>query len=95
MEDRMTPHSPNHAGLVFGSLLAAWHLIWAILVAAGWAQPLIDFIFRIHFLKPAYTVEAFELRLAVMLIVITFGVGYVIGAALIGLWNTCISVSRT
>lgn len=34
-----------------GALSGPWHALWAGLVASGWTQPLIDFIFRLHFLS--------------------------------------------
>lgn len=43
--NRANPHS---FGLVFGTLLAAWHALWSLLVWLGPAQPLIDLIFRLH-----------------------------------------------
>ncbi len=78
---------PSRAALVFGSLAGGWHLLWSLLVALHWAQPLIDFIFWIHFIKPVYVVEGFGLGRALILIAVTStiggGVGYFFGL----LWN--------
>jgi len=49
----MTHLGPQKSGLVRGSLVGGWHLLWAIIVAAGWGQALIYFIFWMHFLKPS------------------------------------------
>ena len=74
-------------GLVVGSLLGAWHFCWAVLVALGWAQPLLNFVFWIHFLNPVYTVGSFHVGIAALLIVVTSAIGYVIGSVLGALWN--------
>jgi hypothetical protein len=79
--------NPNGAGLVLGALLGGWHLTWAALVAVGLAQPLIDFLFWIHFIKPVYVVEPFEIGRAVILVLITAAIGYVVGLAFALLWN--------
>ena len=40
---------PQKSGLVLGALVGGWHLLWAIIVAAGWGQAFIDFILWMHF----------------------------------------------
>jgi hypothetical protein len=77
----------NKAGLVLGSFIGLIHLIWSILVAAGWAQPLADFIYGMHFLNNPFHVKQFEIVTAVELVVITFVVGYVAGNVLALLWQ--------
>ena len=79
--------SPNKAALVFAILLGGWHLLWSVVVAAGWAQPLINFIFWIHFIRPVYVVENFNIGIALLLIAVTAAIGYAIGWSLAMLWN--------
>ncbi len=77
----------NKAGLVLGALFGGWHLLWSLLVASGWAQPLIDFIFWVHFIKPIYVIQPFSILLALTLVVVTAIIGYVIGSIFAMLWN--------
>jgi hypothetical protein len=83
----MNQISPNKAALAVGALFGAWHLAWSLLVALGVAQPLIDFLFWIHFIKPVYVIEPFEIGRAVILIAVTVAIGYVIGLFFAILWN--------
>jgi hypothetical protein len=75
------------AGLVLGVIFGGWHLCWSLLVALRWAQPVVDFVFWIHFIKPIYVVEPFEVGRAVILIAVTAAVGFVIGSVFALVWN--------
>lgn len=77
----------NKAGLVFGALLGGWHLSWAILVAIGWAQTLIDFVFWLHFIKPVYVIEPFSIGRAIGLVAFTAAMGFAIGWLFALVWN--------
>jgi hypothetical protein len=79
--------NPMRAGWVLGALLGLWHLGWAALVAVGWAQAVVDFVFWMHFMKPAFTVEGFDPLAALTLITATTAVGFLLGATLGALWN--------
>ncbi|MGA8692016.1 MAG: hypothetical protein WB662_19485 [Methyloceanibacter sp.] len=78
---------PNRADLVLGVLLGGWHSIWSLLVALGLAQPLIDFVFWIHFIKPVYVIEPFAIGRVAILVLVTASIGYVSGFAFAMLWN--------
>ena len=78
---------PNKVGLVFAASLAAWHVCWALLVLAGWAQPLIDFVFWAHMIQPVYVIKAFDPKAALILIAFTFISGYAFGLVGAVLWN--------
>jgi hypothetical protein len=71
----------GRAGLILGVLLGGLHLPWALLVASGWAQPLMDFIFWLHFIKPIYVIEGFAPLRAASLVLLTGTIGYAIGGA--------------
>jgi len=78
---------PDRTALILAILLGSWHLVWALLVAAGWAQPLIDFIFWIHFIQPVYAIQKFNIGIALLLVGITAAIGYVIGWIFAVFWN--------
>ena len=77
----------NNAGLILGTFLGTLHLIWAILVATGIAQPLMDFVFKLHFLNNPHRVGQFEIVTALELILVTFIIGYIAGWFLSFLWE--------
>ena len=74
-------------GLVLGAVVGGFHLGWSILVALGWAQPVIDFVFWLHFIKPIYAIEPFEVARAGMLVAMTAGMGFVMGSIFALVWN--------
>lgn len=79
--------NPRKSGLAFGGLLGAWHALWAALVAFGLAQPIIDFVFWMHFIKPIYVIGPFNIATALTLIAVTSIIGYIMGLILAGIWN--------
>jgi hypothetical protein len=77
----------NKVGVVVGALVAGWHLLWSLLVLIGCAQPIIDFIFWAHMIKPVYVVKPFDPVAAVTLMMITGVIGYVFGFVGAIIWN--------
>ena len=79
--------SALNAGFAVGLFTGLFHAAWAALVAAGWAQALIDFVLRLHFIKPMFEIQPFSLGTAAFLVGLTTGVGFVLGFILALLWN--------
>jgi len=80
-------HNPNKVGLVFGALLGGLHLVWSLLVLAGVAQAVYDFILWAHMIHMTITIGPFDWTAAITLIVtITIG-GYVAGYICAVVWN--------
>ncbi|WP_109015919.1 hypothetical protein [Novimethylophilus kurashikiensis] len=77
----------HKAGLVLAALLGGMHALWTLLVAFGWAQLVMDFIFRLHFIKPVFEILPFQLATALMLVALTCLIGYVLGVCFAWLWN--------
>lgn len=78
---------PLKSGLTFGVFLGSFHLLWAALVLVGWAQPLMDFLFWLHFIKPVYAITGFEWGRALGLCALTTAIGFVMGCVFAWLWN--------
>jgi len=68
-------------------LIGSWHALWAGLVFAGAAQPVIDFIFRLHMITPPYKIAPFDPGLALAIVLVTAIVGYVFGWMGAIIWN--------
>jgi hypothetical protein len=67
------------AGLLFGLLFGVFHLSWLVLILTNYAQPVLDFIFWAHFIKPVLEVESFEAGRALILLAITVCIGFTLG----------------
>lgn len=77
----------NHIALTSGSVFGIFHAVWALLVVMGIAQPLLNWIFDLHMIENPYHVMSFDVGKAVMLVIFTFVVGYVVGLIFSMIWN--------
>lgn len=78
---------PLKAGIAVGVALGLYHLVWASLVALGWAKPLMDFILRLHFIHLDYAIEPFAPGAAAALIGVTAAIGFLFGLVFAIVWN--------
>ena len=85
----MTRVRSNTLGLAVGSFLALCHAAWAGMVFFGWAQPLLDFVFRIHMISQPFTVTGFSIGSASTLVVFTGLIGYLSGFFVAIMMNAC------
>ncbi len=74
-------------GLVLGSFIGLVHLVWSVLIALGFAQPLLDFIYSMHSLNNPFMVASFDMMRSIELIGITFVIGNIVGYVFATLWN--------
>ena len=79
--------SPSKTALTFAFLLGGFHVVWAALIALGWAQALYDFILWAHMLSLPIVVKAFDPTATVTLVVITSAIGWIFGYAMARIWN--------
>ncbi len=77
----------HETGLTLGTFVGVVHLLWSLLIAAGLAQPLLDFVFVLHRVTPVYQILPFDFLLAVGLVLVTAIVGYVVGFVFAKIWN--------
>jgi hypothetical protein len=83
----MSAISQHKAGLMLGVILGGWHLLWAIVVAVGWGQPLLDFVLWMHFIKLGFAIDTFSIGRALTLIAVTTAIGYCGGGLGALIWN--------
>lgn len=77
----------NATGMALAVVTGAIHLVWAVLVAAGVGQRLVDIAFRLHFIRPAYVTDAFDPLRAILLVLLSAAAGYALGAIFALVWN--------
>lgn len=85
----MGTFNKNKIGLIFGIFLAVMHALWSLAVAVmpGYLQKFLDWAFELHSLKPIYVITSFNLVNAILLVALTFVVGYVFGWVFAVIWN--------
>ncbi|MEK7607626.1 MAG: hypothetical protein AAB484_01705 [Patescibacteria group bacterium] len=74
-------------GLVLGGFAGFMHVIWVFFVGVGWAGSILSFIYRIHFIDFSFVITDFSFGKAIVLIVITSFVGYIVGNIVGTIWN--------
>ena len=79
--------NPIRTGLAVGLVLGLWHAGWALLVALSWAQPLLDLVLRLHFIRLNIEIQGFDLNTAAQLVGLTFAIGALIGLVFAWVWN--------
>ena len=79
----------NKAGLAAGAFIALVHAIWAIVIAIipNQFQSFLDWIFKLHFISNGWQLTAFNFIDAILLVFITFIIGYIFGWVLAGVCN--------
>ncbi|MBI2404750.1 hypothetical protein HYV22_01060 [Candidatus Gottesmanbacteria bacterium] len=78
---------PHTVGLALGGFVAVMHAVWSLLVYTELAQGYLDWIFGLHFIENPYVVGEFNFSTAVILVVVTFVCGYVVGWVFGTIWN--------
>lgn len=78
---------PKKTALAVGIFVGGAHVAWVLLIVLGWAQALQDFIFQIHMLNNPFTVAPFNFGTAVLLILVTSGIGFLLGWVFANIWN--------
>ena len=79
--------SKNKTGMVLGVFVALLHIVWALLVGVGVAQTYLDWILPMHFIGLVVPLIEFSWLSALILAVLAFIGGYVIGWLFAALWN--------
>lgn len=60
-------------------IMLSIHLVWCVLVFFGIAQTVIDYLFWIHFIKPTYQIDKFDMFVAIYLLITVSCIGFIVG----------------
>lgn len=66
-------------GMIGSIIMLSIHLFWCTLVYFGAAQTVIDYLFWIHFIKPVYQIETFDIFIAIYLLITVSCIGFLAG----------------
>ena len=73
--------------LAVGSFAALLHVVWAVVVALGFGQAVTDWKLSMHFINLPVIIAPFDAMSAILLIVMAFIGGAVVGAVFAKIWN--------
>ena len=71
--------SPHALGLTIGALAGFIHLAWSLLIASGRAGTLVTYWMHLHMVDMPLTILPFNAGKAIILIIATAIVGYIVG----------------
>ncbi len=77
----------SSAGFVSALFLGCLYLLWALFVVSGAAQLLMNFIFRLHFIRPIYVIQDIDPLRALCMVLLSVAGGYAFGSAFALMWN--------
>ncbi|MBI2630219.1 hypothetical protein HYW76_03890 [Candidatus Pacearchaeota archaeon] len=82
----------NRTGLIIGILFAVIHAVWALCVAIASEslQQFMDWIFVLHSIEPVLRITAFSFMNSILLVIVTFIFGYILGWIFALIWNNII-----
>ena len=86
--------SVGRTAMAVGTVFAAWHTMWVVLVGLGWATEVLNFILELHFLKISFQVASYSAFTAFSLVAITFCAGALLGAIFACVWNWLTNASE-
>lgn len=75
------------AALTVGALASGMHLVWLVLVMLNLGQWWLDFIFNLHQLNNPFVVMPLNWGTGILLLVVTFVIGYIVGWIFSKVWN--------
>ncbi len=73
--------------MVMGVFVALVHVVWMLLIFLGLGQLYLNWIFGLHLISNPFVVMPFNFGAALILIIFTFVVGYVMGWVFAVIWN--------
>ena len=91
----MSRIDPFSLGLTLGILFGGVHAAWAALVASGVAAWFMSAVFRLHFIRPPFEIDGFDLSVAAFLILMTTFAGLALGWAFAAIWNGLATLRAT
>ena len=74
-------------GVAMGLVIGFWHFLWSCFVALGWAQGLLNWVLKLHFLSNPYQIAGFSLGNAAELVIVTACIGFLVGYLFAITWN--------